>query len=64
MAHIWFRAADFLYRHPVLTRYCFSATGVIIFIFCKVMFQPIHDLAYFPTMMKTIDKVKGDREAE
>ncbi len=36
----------------------FSATGVIIFIFCKVMFQPIHDLAYFPTMMKTIDKVK------
>lgn len=36
----------------------FSATGVIIFIFFKVMFQPIHDLAYFPTMMKTIDAVK------
>ncbi|NLA16197.1 MAG: MFS transporter [Bacteroidales bacterium] len=36
----------------------FSVTGVIIFIFCKVMFQPLHDLAYFPTMMKTIDAVK------
>jgi YQGE family putative transporter len=36
----------------------FSATGVIIFIFFKVMFQPLHDLAYFPTMMKTIDAVK------
>lgn len=36
----------------------FSGVGVIIFILCKVMFQPIHDLAYFPTMMKTIDCVK------
>ncbi|MFA5302304.1 MAG: MFS transporter [Bacteroidales bacterium] len=36
----------------------FSATGVIIFVFFKVMFQPLHDLAYFPTMMKTIDAVK------
>ncbi len=36
----------------------FSATGVIIFVFFKVMFQPLHDLAYFPTEMKTIDAVK------
>lgn len=36
----------------------FSAIGVIIFIFGKVMFQPLHDLAYNPTQMKTIDKVK------
>lgn len=35
----------------------FSAAGVIIFILCKVMFQPLHDLAYLPTMMKTIDAV-------
>jgi YQGE family putative transporter len=35
----------------------FSAIGVIIFVLCKVLFQPLHDLAYFPTMMKTIDAV-------
>lgn len=35
----------------------FSSTGVIAFILCKVLFQPIHDLAYYPTMMKTIDTV-------
>ena len=35
----------------------FSGAGVIIFILCKVMFQPLHDLAYLPTMMKTIDAV-------
>jgi len=34
-----------------------SATGVIIFILCKVFFQPLHDLAYFPIMMKVIDVV-------
>jgi YQGE family putative transporter len=37
----------------------FSALGVIIFVLCKVLFQPLHDLAYFPTMMKTIDAVSG-----
>ena len=35
----------------------FSAAGVFTFIVCKVIFQPIHDLAYYPTMMKTIDTV-------
>ena len=35
----------------------FSAAGVIVFILCKVMFQPLHDLAYMPAMMKTIDAV-------
>ncbi|MDD3079743.1 MAG: MFS transporter [Paludibacter sp.] len=35
----------------------FSAFGVIVFVLCKVLFQPLHDLAYFPTMMKTIDAV-------
>ena len=35
----------------------FSAFGVIVFVLCKVLFQPLHDLAYFPTMMKTIDVV-------
>lgn len=33
----------------------FSATGVVIFVLCKVIFQPLFDLAYFPVMMKTID---------
>jgi YQGE family putative transporter len=37
----------------------FSAVGVIIFVLCKVLFQPLHDLAYFPTMMKTIDTVSA-----
>lgn len=35
----------------------FSALGVIIFILCKVFFQPLHDLAYFPIMMRCIDVV-------
>lgn len=35
----------------------FSAFGVIVFVLCKVLFQPLHDLAYFPTMMKAIDAV-------
>lgn len=37
----------------------FSAIGVIVFVLCKVLFQPLHDLAYFPTMMKTIDTVSA-----
>ncbi|MDO9153744.1 MAG: MFS transporter [Paludibacter sp.] len=37
----------------------FSAVGVIVFVLCKVLFQPLHDLAYFPTMMKTIDVVSS-----
>lgn len=36
----------------------FSALGVIIFILCKVTFQPLFDLAYFPIMMQTIDATK------
>ena len=35
----------------------FSAVGVILFILCKVFFQPLFDLAYFPIMMRTIDVV-------
>lgn len=35
----------------------FSAAGVILFVLCKVIFQPLFDLAYFPIMMKTIDAV-------
>lgn len=36
----------------------FSATGVIVFVLCKVIFQPLFDLAYFPIMMQTIDTTK------
>lgn len=39
--------------------FLFSAIGVIVFVLCKVLFQPLHDLAYFPTIMKTIDAVKA-----
>lgn len=35
----------------------FSATGVIVFVLCKVLFQPLHDIAYFPIQMKVIDVV-------
>jgi MFS transporter, YQGE family, putative transporter len=35
----------------------FSAFGVIIFVLCKVLFQPLHDIAYFPIQMKVIDVV-------
>lgn len=35
----------------------FSATGVVLFIFCKVIFQPLFDLAYYPIMLQTIDAV-------
>ncbi|MDR1973243.1 MAG: MFS transporter [Bacteroidales bacterium] len=37
----------------------FSTIGVIIFILCKVFFQPLHDLAYYPVMMRTIDVVSN-----
>ena len=31
--------------------------GVIMFVLCKVIFQPLYDLAYYPVMMRTIDVV-------
>lgn len=34
-----------------------SMAGVMVFVLCKVFFQPLHDLAYFPIMMKVIDVV-------
>lgn len=34
-----------------------NAMGVIIFLLCKVIFQPLHDLAYYPIMLKVIDTV-------
>ena len=30
---------------------------LLIFVLCKVVFQPLFDLAYFPIMMRTIDVV-------
>jgi YQGE family putative transporter len=33
----------------------FSATGVMVFVLCKVLFQPLHDVAYFPIQMKVIN---------
>lgn len=40
----------------------FSATGVIVFVLCKVFFQPLHDLAYFPIMMRVIDLISKKEE--
>jgi Major Facilitator Superfamily. len=34
-----------------------SMVGVMVFVLCKVFFQPLHDLAYYPIMMKVIDVV-------
>lgn len=34
-----------------------SIFGVMVFVLCKVFFQPLHDLAYYPIMMKVIDVV-------
>ncbi len=36
-----------------------SMFGVMVFVLAKVFFQPIHDLAYYPIMMKVIDVVSG-----
>lgn len=33
----------------------FSSFGVMVFILCKVLFQPLHDIAYFPIQMKVIN---------
>lgn len=38
-----------------------SMIGVMIFVLCKVFYQPLHDLSYFPIMMKVIDVV-SERE--
>jgi YQGE family putative transporter len=35
----------------------FSAVGVIVFVLAKVLFAPLHDIAYFPTEMLVIDAV-------
>lgn len=56
--NIVFGAGLFIFLIGALTNgILFSSTGVIIFVLCKVVFQPLHDLAYFPIMMKTIDVV-------
>jgi YQGE family putative transporter len=33
----------------------FSAAGVIVFMLAKVLFLPLHDIAYFPIQMRVID---------
>jgi len=37
----------------------FSAFGVMVFVLCKVLFQPLHDIAYFPIQMRVIDVVSS-----
>lgn len=33
----------------------FSSSGVFVFIMCKVLYQPLHDMGYFPIQMKVIN---------
>ncbi len=35
--------------------YLFSALGVVIFIIGKVLYQPLHDISYFPIQLRVID---------
>jgi YQGE family putative transporter len=43
----------------------FSATGVMIFVLCLVLFRPLHDIAYFPIQMKVIDLLsKKEKRSE
>lgn len=37
----------------------FSSIGVMVFVLCKVLFQPLHDIAYFPIQMRVIDVVSA-----
>lgn len=41
----------------------YSALGVMIFVLCRVLFMPLHDIAYFPIQMRIIDvlSVKENR---
>ncbi len=41
----------------VVNAWLFSAIGVITFVLCKVLFQPLHDIGYFPIQMRVIDVV-------
>ncbi|MBI9066768.1 MAG: MFS transporter [Salinivirgaceae bacterium] len=43
----------------------FSSVGVIIFMLMKVLFQPLHDIAYFPIQMHVINVVsKKEKRSE
>ncbi len=37
----------------------FSAVGVMVFVLCKVLFMPLHDIGYFPIQMHVIDVVSA-----
>ncbi|MFW6222657.1 MAG: MFS transporter [Bacteroidota bacterium] len=39
----------------LMNQILFSALGVIIFVLSKVIFMPLHDIAYFPIQMRIID---------
>lgn len=37
----------------------FSTLGVLVFVLCKVIYQPLHDIAYFPIQMRVINLLSG-----
>jgi YQGE family putative transporter len=53
-----FTAGLFIFLVGTLTNgLLFSATGVVVFVLCKVLFSPLHDIAYYPTQYRVIDIV-------
>lgn len=43
--------------------YLFSALGVFVFILGKVLYQPLHDISYFPIQLRVID-ILSDKEGK
>jgi len=46
----------------VINGLLFSSIGVMAFVLSKVLFQPLHDIAYFPIQMRVIDVVSAKEQ--
>lgn len=55
--YIFIAGLGFFLVGTVVNGILFSAIGVMVFVLCKVLFTPLHDIAYFPTQMRVIDIV-------
>lgn len=55
--YIFMAGLGFFLVGTVANGILFSAIGVMIFVLCKVLFTPLHDIAYFPIQMRVIDIV-------
>lgn len=54
---IWVFSAGLIlfFVGSLVNQVMFSATGVIVFVICLIMFRPLHDIAYFPIQLRVID---------